>query len=677
MRKIKFGTAVLICLLCLSTFVAALSQVYAVQPPGVGKPDNPGKPDDPGKPIETPGAPGGNPSITVEISVKDGADWIAADTAPGPTLASGPVEFKVLVTNTGDAGLMKISITESVSNTVTELKSMAVAETWEKIFSVAWASGQQVYSASVECVYHGALYSDVDSAYYVGLVPDPSIQVVKTTNLNLALVGEIVTYTFTVTNTGNVALSGVSVEDSVTGTANYQSGDANSNGYLDLLETWLYTDTWVVESSPAPLVNTVTAGGYYNGVQYTDTDSYSLDVSEGLSAVSLTSDNIEAGGNFGEGVAIGDGYIAVGAYSESIDPDVGPWATGRVYVYDATTRETIAELISPNAKVGGYFGWVVEINAGYLLVGAPYEDGAGSEDSLQGAAYVYSLADIADPDYEPLQLTSPIAYAMDDGEFGIALASDGTNVFVGATSEIVDGVEEAGAVHVFALSDGTYVGTYAEPHNTNHDGEYGCAVVVYGSQLFVGDYHAEQLHGDTLYPTGAVYVYDLATTNLLETIRSPMYSNGGGFGVSIAVTDDYIVVGAYSEFVWTDTSVPSPGLVHIFDASSYAELDVIESPNPTPNGRFGLEVATDGTYLVVSAYHEGMLTWSGKTYVYTLSDVSVAPIVLASPNAEDTGYFGTWYSVDISDGTVVIGAPNENVGTDIDAGRAYIFSLEA
>jgi uncharacterized repeat protein (TIGR01451 family) len=608
-----------------------------------------------------------NPSISIELSVWDGAQWVDADSATGPNLLSGTVSFKVLVTNNGDVDLSKISITDTVSGTLTKMRKMAVAETWQQTYNVDWVSNQQMYSASVEAVYKGKSYSDTDSAYYFGFVPAPGIQVVKTANLGLAVVGETVTYTFAVTNPGNVPLDTVSVVDDVAGSATLLSGDTANTGYLDHGETWVYTATHTVESAPDPLVNTVTAKGHYDSTEYSDTDTYSLDVTEpGPTPITLTSPNAQTKGNFGEGVAIGDGYIAVGAYYEDIDFEEGPWSAGRVYVYNSETRELLKVLTSPNQITDGQFGYVVAINEGYLLVGAPYEDGAGY---MQGAAYVYSLDDL---DADPIQLTSPTAYATDGGEFGISLTTDGTHVFVGAESETVDDTENAGAVHVFEM-DGTYVYTYTQP-TPEISANYGCTIVVYETRLYVGASSAEQDWGGTMYNTGAVYVHDLESTELIQTIRSPMFGSEGRFGVSLAATADYLIVGAYREWVW-GTTISSPGLVHIFDATTFEPEDVIESPNPTEWGQFGLEVATDGTYLVVSADHEGTISHSGKAYVYTLTDIAATPIVLASPNPETNGNFGTWYSVDISGGTVVIGAPGEADSVYDEAGHAYIFSL--
>ena len=86
----------------------------------------------------------------------------------------------------------------------------------------------------------------------------PGIQVVKLTNgtdnanANIAA-GSTVTWTYNVTNTGNVALSGVTVRDSDPAVhPAVPSGDTNGDGLLELGETWVFTAT-----------GTAVAGQYY------------------------------------------------------------------------------------------------------------------------------------------------------------------------------------------------------------------------------------------------------------------------------------------------------------------------------------------------------------------------------------------------------------------------------
>jgi hypothetical protein len=78
-----------------------------------------------------------------------------------------------------------------------------------------------------------------------------------------------VTYTYTVTNPGTVALSNVKVTDNKVGSVKYVSGDANKDGLLQPSETWIYTAT-VRLSATTKNTATVTAGSP-SGIPVTDT----------------------------------------------------------------------------------------------------------------------------------------------------------------------------------------------------------------------------------------------------------------------------------------------------------------------------------------------------------------------------------------------------------------------
>jgi len=77
-----------------------------------------------------------------------------------------------------------------------------------------------------------------------------------------AWAGVPITYVLTVINAGDTPLASVTVADIVCGGTTYVTGDTDSNGLLDVTETWTFTCTHRVRSTdPDPLINTAIAWG--------------------------------------------------------------------------------------------------------------------------------------------------------------------------------------------------------------------------------------------------------------------------------------------------------------------------------------------------------------------------------------------------------------------------------
>src|SRR5262245_26476556 len=73
-------------------------------------------------------------------------------------------------------------------------------------------------------------------------------------------VGSTLTFSYVVTNTGNVPLANVVVSDDQLGTiAGPAGGDTNNNGLLDLTETWTYLHTATAVPGQQTNTGTVTA----------------------------------------------------------------------------------------------------------------------------------------------------------------------------------------------------------------------------------------------------------------------------------------------------------------------------------------------------------------------------------------------------------------------------------
>src|SRR5690606_3371807 len=88
-------------------------------------------------------------------------------------------------------------------------------------------------------------------------------------------VGETVTYTFTVTNTGNSSITNVVLTDPMLGGAlTLASGDTDSDSELDVAETWIYTSDYTITQAD------IDTGSISNQATVTGTSSGGVDVSD-------------------------------------------------------------------------------------------------------------------------------------------------------------------------------------------------------------------------------------------------------------------------------------------------------------------------------------------------------------------------------------------------------------
>ena len=103
------------------------------------------------------------------------------------------------------------------------------------------------------------------STLNIPIAQSPSINVVKSsTTSSVTAAGQVVPYTFTVTNTGNMTLTGITVSDPKCDAApTLSSGDTNARLEAAATETWVYgcshTVTQAEVDAGGNLSNTVTA----------------------------------------------------------------------------------------------------------------------------------------------------------------------------------------------------------------------------------------------------------------------------------------------------------------------------------------------------------------------------------------------------------------------------------
>ncbi|PKP52473.1 MAG: hypothetical protein CVT90_02630, partial [Candidatus Altiarchaeales archaeon HGW-Altiarchaeales-3] len=188
--------------------------------------------------------------------------------------------YTYTVTNTGDVPLTNVVVTDDKCSPVTYQSgdtnsdsALDLTETW----TYTCTATINVDTTNVATVTGeaptGDTVTDNDSAYVE--VINPGINIVKTADQTIVLPGTNVTYTYTLTNTGDVSITNVVVTDDKCSPVTYQSGDTNIDSALDTNETWTYTCTATITEDTT---NVGTATGETPTGNVTDNDTADVDV---------------------------------------------------------------------------------------------------------------------------------------------------------------------------------------------------------------------------------------------------------------------------------------------------------------------------------------------------------------------------------------------------------------
>lgn len=188
---------------------------------------------------------------------------------------SGSVTYTYTVMNVGEVTMDNVTVTDDKCDLVEFVSgddgdsSLQTRETW--IYRCTTTINKTTTNVATAIGYAMGLKAidTTPATVVVGVkVTPPLIHVVKKPNLFvLPSVGGMVTYTYTVTNPGEVALSDVSVVDDKCKSVTGLIGDTNDNKLLDTNEEWVYTcRTRLVRNT----ANTATAEGSANGLTAID-----------------------------------------------------------------------------------------------------------------------------------------------------------------------------------------------------------------------------------------------------------------------------------------------------------------------------------------------------------------------------------------------------------------------
>lgn len=188
---------------------------------------------------------------------------------------------------------------------------------------------------------------------------------------------------------------------------------------------------------------------------------------------------------------------------------------------------------------------------------------------------------------------------------------------------------------------------------------FGFSIAVSSQTVVVGDFDAN------IESYGAAYVYTKPANgwgNMTQTAKLTSSDNGEGFGASVAIDGNIIVVGAANTSNF-DPQTSTPGAVYVFvkpaggwkDMTETAKLVATDGMN---GDAFGNSVSISGTTIAIGAFFVN--NFSGRAYVFTVNGHTwtQAAELTASDSGGILDYLGC--SVAIDGNTIIAGSDGHN-----------------
>ncbi len=423
----------------------------------------------------------------------------------------------------------------------------------------------------------------------------------------------------------------------------------------------------------------------------------------------LTASDGQRDDNFGWSVSISDETIIVGAYNDSSSN------LGSVYIFRKPALEWVndfenSKITASDAAENDYFASSVAISGDTVVIGAYMDDDIELD---SGSAYIFKNAitensienkkdiiDIEASDAEGNDISFSIiggldaAYLRVDSDSGLLSFktapnfeyprdSNADNIYE-ATLKLSDVSQSDTYKALIKVSDMAYEGVAPKALSFEElnkigasipmaDANFGRSVAISGDIAVIGANNADG--------TGLAYIYEYQRESdafMQKAVLSATDSNSGdSFGLSVAISGDTVVVGAYGH----DHPTTDTGAVYVFEKPTTGNwVDATQNIKLSSNtGRyydyFGYSVAISGDTIVVGARgDDDSGNNSGAAYVFEKPTSEWASI---SKGAKLTASDGTTedrfgISVAISGDTVVVGADhNDNIGDDLDS--TYVF----
>lgn len=383
----------------------------------------------------------------------------------------------------------------------------------------------------------------------------------------------------------------------------------------------------------------------------------------------LVASDRAAGDLFGIAVSIDGDYAVVGSIFDDEDANGGDTksAAGSAYIFKniSGTWTQVSKIVASDRAEGDEFGSTVSISGDYVIVGAAGSDPLGSGSTTiadAGSAYIFKNNAGT---WSQVSILVATDRAMGDN-FGRKVGISGDYAIVGTIRESEDASgantkPNAGSAYIFKNTSGTWSQMQKiVASDRSNDDQFGCSVAISGDYAVIGAFAEDEdaSGGDFNNYAGSAYTFkrDGSSWTQQQKLVPSDRDEEDQFGWSVAISGDYIIVGANKEGhdVSGGSYLYNSGSAYAFkrEGNSWTQQQKLVASDRTDMDDFGNSVAISGAYSIVGArYQESDASGSnfkgdaGAIYIFKNSASFVAddfkPLSLKGFNedliAEGTG----------------------------------------
>jgi FG-GAP repeat/Secretion system C-terminal sorting domain len=309
----------------------------------------------------------------------------------------------------------------------------------------------------------------------------------------------------------------------------------------------------------------------------------------------------DAGDMFGYAVAISGDYAIVGAYQEDhniMDGDsLRDAGSAYIFMRSGETWTEQQKLIAPDRTDGDNFGFAVDLDGDYAIVGAIHEEhdvNGLNEKNSAGSVYIFMRSGSV---WMPMQKFCASDRSL-GAWFGFSVCISDDEAVIGALFEGQNELDDAGAAYVFQRSGDTWSQIQKlVASDRASSAEFGRSVSMDGEYIVVGAPDENyDTSGNVVPQAGAAYIYKRSGDNWIQQQKIFSSDRAGGLhlGYSVSISGDYVITGA-----------PGPSETNIFKRTGdvWNEQCIITATDHQHTAEFGSSVFISGECAIVGAYH--------------------------------------------------------------------------